>query len=87
MELTDKCKVEFEKWLKLQPFMTNPEYSYEVNKLPEAMQYGVLVDYFLETLKKDLDKLTVYYTKGYGKSKARVKAVEEFNDFYNELKS
>ena len=58
MELTEKCKEEFEKWKKdrwmdsgLIPVDTVHSHivfdvSWGFNLLPESMQYGVLVDYF-----------------------------------------
>ena len=52
MKLTGKCKVEFEEWM--HPTLKS-EYKYgqsltaNFDLLPDAMQYGVLVDFFLET--------------------------------------
>ena len=56
MKLTGKCKIEFDKWLKTiygKPFTTLSGIEtdtilmpFQLNKLPDSMQYGVLVDFF-----------------------------------------
>ena len=85
MELTGQAKIDFQKWLPqyIQVIIVGFDGKFET--LPDSMKYGVYVDWFLLALNKDLDKSTVYFTKGWGKKKARTKATQELCKIYNNL--
>ena len=97
MNLTGKCKEEFEKWRKKQNYNVDAPYFYE---LKYSMQYGVLVDFFdsvglfiqIETRIFDKEHLcciyseTVYNRVGCFKTRteARTAAIEKANELRNE---
>ncbi|MCP4984887.1 MAG: hypothetical protein GY928_02120 [Colwellia sp.] len=95
MRLTNKCKKDFEKWflnMYGSDFHQVSHFSillkqYEMKEFylfPNSMKYGVYVDFFLEVVKKDIDKSISYYTETRGKKKARDIIIYKANIRYNE---
>ena len=99
MELTGKCKKEFDKWFNNRLF-TSLEYLHKVfYNTSESMQYGVYVDFFdsvdifiqIETRIFDKEhpcyiySKTVYNRVGIFKTRAeaRTAAIEKANEIYN----
>ena len=94
MKLTGKCKEDFEKWRKLQPYNADAPYFYELNY---SMQYGVCVDWFdsvgiIVHSGKSLERFNWYATttlKHYqsklkdSRPEARTAAIEKANEIYN----
>lgn len=92
--MEEKFVIDFYKWLGNQDYnsfvvspthalMFSPTSRFHFEQLPFVMQYSVLVDFFLEKTNVDVDKETVYYTKGWGKEKARIKAIKKAKEIYN----
>ena len=85
MKLTDKCKVDFEKWS-----IKNYGLEYDViNLLKDSMKYGVYVDYF-DSVDKEIayeilnDEFEYYADKELTLEEARTKAIEKANEIRNE---
>jgi len=97
MELTGKCKEDFEKWRKKQNYNVDAPYFYE---LKYSMQYGVYVDFFdsvgieIEITKWDEDTWQCLVSNKktliadelydmYSRLEARTAAITKANEIYN----
>ena len=97
MKLTDKCKVDFEKWY--EPIGNiNAIRCYTFYELPNSMQYGVYVDYFdsvdidTEIVKTLMGKFYILINddrlnddKFESRPEARTQVIEKANEIYNTL--
>lgn len=91
MGLTGQAKESFEKWYKKTEHykmftLHNSESHIDIvfYELSDSMKYGVLVDWFLESIEIDIDESCTYYTEGLGKKKARIKTIQVWNEIYNQ---
>lgn len=84
--LTGKCKEDFEKYIRLDYELT--KYGYRtIKKLPLAMQYGVLVDFFDSVgidINDEKDRWVVNYSGELCESRqeAREQAIKKANEIY-----
>lgn len=96
MELTGKCKEDFEEWF-IERFWTGDWAMSDAEKmglfrvkkfylLPPSMKYGVYVDFFdsVDISMKCKDVIFEIYSENTNRYEARTKAVEKANEIYNE---
>jgi hypothetical protein len=99
MELTGKCKEDFEKWYELNyeaiglRSIDDEFYLAGFYELPETMQYGVYVDFFDSVeIYMEIIKDGVYFESFVNdewlntpktRSEARTAAIEKANELYN----
>ena len=95
MNLTGKCKEDFEKWYELnyETIGLRSFYLAEFYELPETMQYGVYVDFFDSVeIYMEIIKDGIYFESYVNdewlntpktRSETRTAAIEKANEIYN----